>query len=680
MATKNKKTKKKLKKTRIFLVFVVLLIVSLGIYFFLTATDEESRLTLLEKQWIDKNKNTLIDIHVPNNLSVLGSEGEGLLFEYLSRIEKGTGLGFNKVAYTYPNSEEIKNLGFVVLKNTDKVLDTDVLIVNDSYVLIGLNEGYISDTKELNSTSIGILETDELVVSNYLGDKQNYKKFKDMEALYKDLTDKVIDYIIVPRYAALDQTLEKKVFIKYNFSNISNKIVLRLGNNEKLNTIMSKYLSDWKSNFLREDFDKTFFDYFLAKSETTDVQKHSLTSKIYTYGYVKGSAYNITKSGKLYGIAGEYINSLKNMADVEFKFMEYETIDELKRALNSDKVDVAFVNYTYENEFTKASISPFNKRFVALSKEYKNISEKSGLNSQRLYVLEDDFLGDYIKSNFNSIVKVYNGKTLEKNDILIIDEADYVYEKASSFADYELLFFDNYHASYRFEVIKNETTLYDLINFMLAYTDPNDYKSDAMNHLLTLTGNEQNFKYIYMFILVIVLMPILIILLIAILSKNVKRFKIVKKEEVLKYNDMLTSLKNRNYLNNNISKWEETKVYPRTIIIIDLNNLKYVNDNYGHEEGNVLIKRAAAVLINTQLENSEIIRSDGNEFLIYLVGYSKMQINTYISKLQKQFESLPHGFGAAVGYSMIEDEINTIDDAISEATIEMRIDKEKNFR
>ena len=52
---------------------------------------------------------------------------------------------------------------------------------------------------------------------------------------------------------------------------------------------------------------------------------------------------------------------------------------------------------------------------------------------------------------------------------------------------------------------------------------------------------------------------------------------------------MLTNLKNRNYLNANIEKWDDTKVYPRTIIVIDLNNLKYVNDNYGHEEGNNLI-------------------------------------------------------------------------------------------
>lgn len=139
---------------------------------------------------------------------------------------------------------------------------------------------------------------------------------------------------------------------------------------------------------------------------------------------------------------------------------------------------------------------------------------------------------------------------------------------------------------------------------------------------------------------------------------------------------MLTSLKNRNYLNLNIPSWDENDTYPQAIVVVDLNNVKYVNDNYGHEAGDDLIVKAAGILVNTQLENSEIIRTDGNEFLIYLVGYSDQQINTYTKKLTKEMKELPHGFGAAIGYSMITDDIKLIDDAINEATLDMRTHKE----
>ena len=40
-------------------------------------------------------------------------------------------------------------------------------------------------------------------------------------------------------------------------------------------------------------------------------------------------------------------------------------------------------------------------------------------------------------------------------------------------------------------------------------------------------------------------------------------------------------------------------------------------------------------------------------------------------------KSLPHEFGAAIGFSMITDEINTLDDANNEATLEMITNKEE---
>ena len=59
-----------------------------------------------------------------------------------------------------------------------------------------------------------------------------------------------------------------------------------------------------------------------------------------------------------------------------------------------------------------------------------------------------------------------------------------------------------------------------------------------------------------------------------------------------------------------------------------------------------------------------------------MVGYNENQVDTYTKELSKSMKELPYGFGAAIGYSMIVDNIKTIDDAINEATIEMQSDKE----
>ena len=59
------------------------------------------------------------------------------------------------------------------------------------------------------------------------------------------------------------------------------------------------------------------------------------------------------------------------------------------------------------------------------------------------------------------------------------------------------------------------------------------------------------------------------------------------------------------------------------------------------------------------------------------MGYSERQVSTYVKKLSKEMKNLPHEFGAAIGYSMITDEIKTLDDAINEATLEMITAKEE---
>ena len=86
----------------------------------------------------------------------------------------------------------------------------------------------------------------------------------------------------------------------------------------------------------------------------------------------------------------------------------------------------------------------------------------------------------------------------------------------------------------------------------------------------------------------------------------------------------------------------------------------------------------ANILIKTQLDNSDVMRTNGNEFLIYLVGYQQKHIVNYIHKLTKELKKLPYEYGAAIGYSMITDDIKTIEDAINEAIEDMKKQKQKS--
>ena len=109
---------------------------------------------------------------------------------------------------------------------------------------------------------------------------------------------------------------------------------------------------------------------------------------------------------------------------------------------------------------------------------------------------------------------------------------------------------------------------------------------------------------------------------------------------------------------------------------MDINRVKELNDSFGHEEGDKQIQAVANILIRTQIDNSEIIRTDGNEFLVYLIEYSEKQVVSYIKKLMKEFKRLPHDYGVAIGYSMIFDDSKLIEDAFNEASEQMRENKD----
>ena len=66
--------------------------------------------------------------------------------------------------------------------------------------------------------------------------------------------------------------------------------------------------------------------------------------------------------------------------------------------------------------------------------------------------------------------------------------------------------------------------------------------------------------------------------------------------EYLGMHDVLTALHNRSYYTDELARLQRRGPFPVTVLMIDINGLKTVNDDLGHLAGDALLRRAGEVL------------------------------------------------------------------------------------
>lgn len=679
------------KKALIIFPLLVVIIVFVGVFIYYNREDAKTSLTVNEKKWVLENDSKMIDINVINDYPLYGLNGEGVFFNFLDDFKDNVGLEFNKIAYSKDDELEVDDsYSFRVLDNEEELSNNDLLIATDGYIAIGKEYMRINRVSDMSNITFGVFEDDAAEISYYLksGVGLAFKSYDTIDELFQALDNNEVGMIIIPNIMYLDKTIENNTyFINYYFTEMSKKIVLSLSDskdNIKLNTIIKKYFEKWKTDNFVNEYNDVYFDYYITKNEVTSAESTDLVKKNYVYGYVENYPYEVEVDGVVSGIAGEYLKRMSRLTDISFTYKRYSSKEALRKAVNKGDVDIYFdyYNFSEENDDYKPTISTFIEDYVILGRRSDNyvVNSFESLKDESIAIVGDTSLYNYFENNSRSDITIYdtNDDLVENanNKMLVVDNEIYNLYKNTTFKDYDVLYQDTMMNDYKFMVKNNNSSFYNLFNYIITTNSYYNYRNSGLADISRSIVERSSFMGLFLIILVIVSVPLIALVFLYFYFKYKHKVKKVKKEDRHKYTDLLTSLKNRNYLNKKAPDWENSKVYPQAVVIIDLNNVKYINDNYGHEEGDKLIVTAASTLVNTQLENSEIIRTDGNEFLVYLVGYSERQVETYAKKLEKEMKSLPHDFGASVGYSMIEDDIKTLDDAINEATLEMMTKKQ----
>ena len=74
------------------------------------------------------------------------------------------------------------------------------------------------------------------------------------------------------------------------------------------------------------------------------------------------------------------------------------------------------------------------------------------------------------------------------------------------------------------------------------------------------------------------------------------------------------------------------------VVFLDVNNMKAINDNYGHLAGDRVIKRVSYLLATSVSEDSRIVKFGGDEFIVFIPALNKQKIKDLLSALQERIE------------------------------------------
>ncbi len=140
-----------------------------------------------------------------------------------------------------------------------------------------------------------------------------------------------------------------------------------------------------------------------------------------------------------------------------------------------------------------------------------------------------------------------------------------------------------------------------------------------------------------------------------ILGSEIGSYLLIDRLRILSSRDMLTGVMNRNEMNNFVDSMdtgEEEDGECVAVIFADLNGLKTVNDEVGHDAGDELIRNAAATLLEI-FDLSSIFRAGGDEFAVIVKGMKEEEMKGRIEEIRERSEKYK-GVSFSLGGCVVE--------------------------
>jgi len=268
------------------------------------------------------------------------------------------------------------------------------------------------------------------------------------------------------------------------------------------------------------------------------------------------------------------------------------------------------------------------------------------------HLIKNVLTEDYIVTLSNT--KAFNDSVIQKSTLIeVSSESVYLHD---SHIDY-LGRFDN--ADVYYDICISSNVLYGAINSGVKYS----------------------------------LILVVVIAIAAFLSLNHTIYKranhIIKdskyqKEAIMKIADYdsLTQAYSRNYFDRFVNSFNEMydEDWTASLVMIDFDNLKMINDQFGHIAGDIVLKTTSALVLDSLRRNDLLFRFGGDEFVLILedcdLELAKKIVSRIISEITKENETSNYPIAISYGISQLKHDSNIME-VIHEADVKMYKNKSR---
>lgn len=467
----------------------------------------------------------------------------------------------------------------------------------------------------------------------------------------------------------------------------SDMTMATLKNNEELMNIVRKVLkkptAKERIEVAKEKVESTFHQKLLRL--TTEEKAFLASDPKIKIGIMKNYLpFEMYKNGELLGVAGIIFNHIADLINVDTEVIVDDFKGLYSKALAGD-LDVLIMAKTKEREKYFDFPKPFyNERDVIYGKEESDsISSVYELENKKVAVIQGYWHESYLENNLINSKILITENIQESLEALSKEEVDYIIEnrlvaeyyiERYGYKEIQKKGVTTRSSALYFAVTKVNRPLASIINKALKLVDFNKLTSEGVQSIPHSDPIQVQKQRSLIALLVVALVGVIYVLFRVFnnLVDQKSESKILKEKQKLLYQDSLTGLNNRHYFDSLLSTLKSKEKL--CFIIIDLNELKAINDEYGHLVGDELIK-LAAIRIKEIFKDFEHIRFGGDEFLLISENKTAEELELLINKSIKsakkstiEFENITlEGFSFGIGYAIRKNLYETINDVFKRA-------------